>query len=62
VVERRAGARARTSQRTVQRALDALAGGGKVQSIGGGRARRWTHAAAARIHDDLVTPPPLPVD
>ena len=30
-----------TSQRTVQRALDALAEAGKVQSVGGGRARRW---------------------
>src|SRR6201984_2883411 len=31
-----------TSQRTTQRALDALAAGGKVQSYGRGRARRWT--------------------
>jgi hypothetical protein len=30
------------SQRTVQRALDALAASGKVQSFGRGRARRWT--------------------
>ena len=30
-----------TSQRTVQRALDALAAAGKVQSFGRGRARRW---------------------
>jgi len=30
-----------TSQRTVQRALDSLAGAGKVQSLGSGRARRW---------------------
>ena len=30
-----------TSQRTVQRALDALAARGKVQSFGRGRARRW---------------------
>jgi DNA-binding transcriptional ArsR family regulator len=30
-----------TSQRTVQRALDSLAEGGKVQSFGRGRARRW---------------------
>ena len=29
------------SQRTVQRALDALAAAGKVQSYGRGRARRW---------------------
>ncbi len=30
-----------SSQRTVQRALDELAGQGKVQSFGRGRARRW---------------------
>jgi predicted ArsR family transcriptional regulator len=29
------------SQRTVQRALEALASTGKVQSFGRGRARRW---------------------
>ena len=44
------------SQRTVQRALDALAAAGKVQSFGRGRARRWMTAAAAGIHDNLVTP------
>ena len=45
-----------TSQRTVQRALDALAAAGKVQSFGRGRARRWMTPARAGIHDDLVTP------
>ena len=45
-----------TSQRTVQRALDALAAAGKVQSFGRGRARRWMTPADAGIHDDLVTP------
>jgi hypothetical protein len=30
-----------SSQRTVQRALDALGSAGKVRSFGGGRARRW---------------------
>jgi hypothetical protein len=30
------------SQRTVQRALDALAAAGKAQALGRGRARRWT--------------------
>ncbi len=43
------------SQRTVQRALDALAAAGKVQSFGRGRARRWM-TPPARIHDNLVTP------
>jgi hypothetical protein len=32
----------RTSQRSVQRALDALGAAGKVQALGRGRARRWT--------------------
>jgi hypothetical protein len=32
----------RTSQRSVQRALDALGAAGKVQALGKGRARRWT--------------------
>ena len=45
-----------TSQRTVQRALDALAAAGKVQSFGRGRARRWMTPPRAGIHDDLVTP------
>jgi hypothetical protein len=31
----------RTSQRTVQRALDSLTAAGKVQPVGRGRARRW---------------------
>src|SRR5262249_28824294 len=36
-----------SSQRTVQRALDALAAEGRVQSYGAGRARRWTTPPAA---------------
>jgi hypothetical protein len=48
----------KTSQRTVQRALDSLAAAGKVQSVGRGRARRWMDPARAGIHDDLVTSPP----
>ena len=44
------------SQRTVQRALDALAAAGKVQSFGRGRARRWMTPPVPGFHDDLVTP------
>ena len=44
------------SQRTVQRALDALAAAGKVQFFGRGRARRWLTPPVPGIHDDLVTP------
>lgn len=49
-----------TSQRTVQRALDALAGAGKVQPVGGGRARRWMTPPMAGFATALLLPPPLP--
>lgn len=52
----------RTSQRTVQRALDALAMGGKVQFFGDGRARRWLLPPVAGFATNLLLPPPLPVD
>jgi hypothetical protein len=52
----------RTSQRTVQRALDALAAAGKVQSFGRGRARRWLIPPVAGFATSLLLPPPLPVD
>jgi DNA-binding transcriptional ArsR family regulator len=48
------------SQRTVQRALDALAAGGKVQSLGRGRARRWMIPPVAGFTTTLLLPPPLP--
>ena len=51
-----------TSQRTVQRALDALALAGKVQSFGRGRARRWLIPPVAGFATSLLLPPPLPVD
>jgi transcription initiation factor IIE alpha subunit len=51
-----------TGQRTVQRALDALAGDGKVQSFGRGRARRWTTPPAAGFTTTLLLPTPLPSD
>ncbi|MGH8296581.1 MAG: helix-turn-helix domain-containing protein [Steroidobacteraceae bacterium] len=50
------------SQRTVQRALDALAVAGKVQSFGRGRARRWLIPPVAGFATSLLLPPPLPVD
>jgi tetratricopeptide (TPR) repeat protein len=50
-----------TSQRTVQRALDALAAGGKVQSFGGGRARRWMAPPVAGFATTLLLPAPLPI-
>jgi hypothetical protein len=52
----------RTSQRTVQRALDALALAGKVQSFGRGRAQRWMIPPVAGFATSLLLPPPLPVD
>ncbi|WP_066740650.1 DNA-binding protein [Cupriavidus sp. D384] len=49
-----------TSQRTVQRALDALAAAGKVQPVGAGRARRWMTPPAAGFATALLLPAPLP--
>ena len=51
-----------TSQRTVQRALDALAAAGKVQSFGRGRARRWMTPPVLGFTTTLLLPAPLPID
>jgi hypothetical protein len=51
-----------TSQRTVQRALDALAVAGKVQSFGQGRARRWVTPPVPGFTTTLLLPGPLPSD
>ena len=51
-----------TSQRTVQRALDSLAAGGKVQSFGRGRARRWMTSPVPGFTTTLLLPAPLPID
>ena len=51
-----------TGQRTMQRALDALAGGGKVQAFGHGRARRWTTPSVPGFATTLLLPAPLPGD
>jgi DNA-binding IclR family transcriptional regulator len=51
-----------TSQRTVQRALDALAAAGKVQSFGGGRARRWLTPPVPGFATTLLLPAALPID
>jgi hypothetical protein len=48
------------SQRTVQRALDALAVTGKVQSVGRGRARRWMTPPVPGFTTTLLLPAPLP--
>jgi len=48
------------SQRTVQRALDALALAGKVQSFGDGRARRWMTPPIPGFTTTLLLPAPLP--
>jgi len=50
------------SQRTVQRALDALAAAGKVQSFGLGRARRWLSRPVPGFTTTLLLPGPLPSD
>jgi len=51
-----------TSQRTVQRALDALAESGKVHWFGHGRARRWTTPSVPGFTTTLLLPAPLPLD
>jgi DNA-binding transcriptional ArsR family regulator len=51
-----------TSQRTVQRSLDALAEAGKVQAFGQGRARRWTTPPVPGLATTLLLPAPLPID
>jgi hypothetical protein len=48
------------SQRTVQRAVDALAGAGKVQPFGRGRARRWMTPPVPGFTTTLLLPAPLP--
>jgi len=50
------------SQRTVQRALDALSAAGKVQSYGRGRARRWLTPPVPGFTTSLLLPAPLPGD
>jgi hypothetical protein len=50
------------SQRTVQRALDALAVTGKAQSFGRGRARRWMSPPVPGFTTTLLLPAPLPGD
>ncbi|MEO8063855.1 MAG: helix-turn-helix domain-containing protein [Pseudomonadota bacterium] len=50
------------SQRTTQRSLDSLAAGGKVQSFGRGRARRWLTPPVPGFTTTLLLPAPLPID
>ncbi|MEW5833699.1 MAG: helix-turn-helix domain-containing protein [Pseudomonadota bacterium] len=49
-----------TSQRTVQRALDALAAAGRIQSFGRGRSRRWSTPPLPGFATTLLLPAPLP--
>jgi len=51
-----------STARTVQRALDSLAGAGKVQSCGRGRARRWITQPMPGFTTTLLLPGPLPGD
>lgn len=48
------------SPRTVQRALDALAEGGKVESFGRGRALRWIAPNVPGFPTSLLLPAPVP--
>jgi len=51
-----------SSQRTVQRSLDALAATRKVQSFGRGRARRWMTPPVLGFTTALLLPATLPID
>lgn len=51
-----------SSQRTVQRALDALAASGKIQALGFGRARRWVTAPLPGFTTTMLLPPSMPAD
>lgn len=48
------------STRTVQRALESLAGTGKVQALGHGRARRWMTPPLSGFTTTLLLPAPVP--
>ena len=50
-----------TSQRTVQRALDALAAADKVRAFGRARARRWITPPLPGFTTTLLLPGPLPI-
>ena len=50
------------SQRTMQRTLEALAAGGKVQPLGHGRARRWTTRSVPGFTTILLLPAALSRD
>jgi hypothetical protein len=50
------------SQRTLQRARDSLAGAGKVQSFGLGRARRWVTPPMPGFTTTLLLPASLRID
>jgi len=52
----------RTSQRTVQRALNTLVTEGKVQAFGHGRSRRWTLEPVPGFATTLLLPTTLPSD
>lgn len=51
-----------TSQRTVQRALDALGAAGRIQASGQARARRWVASPLGGIAPPLLLPPPFAGD
>ena len=51
-----------TSQRTVQRALDALGAAGKAQSVGDGRSRRWITPPLPGFTTVLLLPAALAID
>jgi predicted ArsR family transcriptional regulator len=51
-----------TSQRNVQRALDALAATNRVDAFGRGRSRRWVTPPTPGFPTSLLLPPTFPDD
>jgi hypothetical protein len=50
-----------TSQRTIQRSLEALAAAGRIQAFGQGRARRWSMLPLPGFATNLLLPTALGV-
>jgi DeoR/GlpR family transcriptional regulator of sugar metabolism len=49
------------SQRTVQRALEELADGGRAQAVGQARARRWMTPPVPGFPTSLLLPAPISI-
>ncbi len=60
--EKGSGLELRPGGALLERALEALAAAGQVESVGRGRARRWTAPAVPGFTTPLLLPAPLPAE